>query len=399
MNAIGGQEFLGPEAMMVTASELRSYKQLPQIWYRIADLMLDSRSFELVRETMPMHSDAFGRILDRCGVQYSASQTRFVAGHDKHLESLEPRPPQIDDPEGDLQPEEFHTPGQRTIADVAAFTGLPETSQIKSLVLVGDGKPVLVLLRGDHSLSEPKLKAHLSIRNVRGARHEEIREWFGAEAGSLGPINVKNMNVLADTGLEGRRNMICGANRTDYHLRNVTPGEDFEAEWVELRETPDERALLAKLGTRFFRPSGLLVTGQTGELQPLIRGFFQLYLDRILDALVDQNHDKDGIALPTSIAPFNAIVTPVNFADPSQQDAARKLYQALIDQGVDALLDDRDERPGVKFKDADLIGVPYRITIGKKLPQGLVELVNRRTHESSDIKIEEAAPLIASQIK
>jgi prolyl-tRNA synthetase len=399
MNAIGGQEFLGPEAMLAVASELRSYKQLPQIWYQIRDLRLDSRSFELARKTMSLHSDAFRRILDGCGVRYSANQTHFVAGDDKELESLTPPPLPIDDPHGDLQPEDFHTPGQRTIADVAAFTGLPETSQMKSLVLVGDGKPVLVLLRGDHSLSEPKLQTHLSIRNLRPARHEEIREWFGAEAGSLGPVNVRNINVLADTALEGRRNMICGANRTDYHFRNVTPGEDFEAEFAELRETPDEPALLAKLECRFTLPSGLCVTGQRGERLPLVRGFFQLHIDRILDALVEQHQDKDGIVLPASVAPFTVVITPVNFSEPSEQNAAQKLYGDLTNQGVDALLDDRDERPGVKFKDADLVGVPYRITIGKKLAQGFVEVVVRGRRESTDVKIEEAAAFIAAHTK
>jgi prolyl-tRNA synthetase len=385
-------------SILPVASELQSYKQLPQIWYQIRGLTMESWLFHLTDECPSRLPDMFRRMFDRCGLKYVAGKTVFLASTGAQL-SEEPAPPSIADPECDLRPEEFHTPGQKTIADIAAFTGLPETSQMKSVVMAADNQPVLAMLRGDHTLSEARLRLYLSASDLRPARAGEIREWFGADAGSLGPVGVKNMIVIADTALAGRRNMICGANRNDYHLRNVTPGKDFDADFVDLREIVEQGCVLAQLGSRFTRPSGPSVTNPTGELQPLARITCQLHIDRVLETLVDQNQDKDGIALPTSIAPFNAIVTPVNFADPLQQDAARKLYQALIDQGVDALLDDRDERPGVKFKDADLIGIPYRITIGKKLPQGLVELVNRRTHESSDIKIEEAAPLIASQIK
>jgi prolyl-tRNA synthetase len=395
ISTIGGQEFIAPSAVAPLASELQSYKQLPQIWYRIHDLTMDAWSFELTRACPAQFSDAFRRIFDRCELKYAAGKTRFLA-------TLEPvpepcfDPPALEDPEGDLRPEEFHTPGQKTIADVAAFTGLPETSQMKSVVMVADGRPVLAMLRGDHTLSESTLRLYLPATELRPAQAAEIREWFGADAGSLGPVGVANMTIVADSALAGRRNMICGANRNDYHLRNVTPGKDFAAEFWDLREAPECAATIARLT---WHQSILTVTNQAGELQSLLTSANQFCIDRVLDALIEQNHDKDGIALPPSIAPFSAIVTPINFNEPAQQSAATKLHAALESQGVDSLLDDRDERPGVKFKDADLIGVPYRITVGKKLAQGQVEVVNRRTHESTDVPVEEAAAFLAARIK
>lgn len=391
MHTIGAQEFIAPDqpcAMTQAAAELRSYKQLPQIWYQVRDLKMESWSFELANECSSRHSEVFRRILDRCE----------LSGADGIDSSSEPTAPDIPDPAGDLQPEEFHTPGQKTIAEVSAFTGLPETSQMKSVVMVVDGKPVLAMLRGDHTLSEASLRMYLSATDLRPARPEEIREWFGADAGSLGPVGVKNMTVVADAALEGRRNMICGANRNDYHLRNVTPGEDFTAEFSDLREALEKSGTIARLGPRVVRPAGPSVSNQAGELQPMGRTENHLYIDRILNALIEKNQDKDGIVLPASVAPFVAIITPVNFSEPAQQAAACRLYDELGKQTGDALLDDRDERPGVKFKDADLIGVPYRITIGKKLSQGLIEVVNRRTHESSDVRVEEAAAFIAAKI-
>src|SRR6185437_497665 len=207
------------------------------------------------------------------------------------------KPPAIADVEGDLEPEPFHTPGRKTIAAVAEFTGLPETSQMKSLVLVADSKPVLVMLRGDHQLSETKFAAISGDREFRPAQPAEIREWFGADAGSLGPVGVRNMPVLADRALAGRRNMIAGANRDDYHLRHVTPGEDFEAEIHDLRqaaagdrcarcgaELETRRAIevghIFKLGRKYSEPLGLFVLNAEGrEITPLM-GSYGIGLER-----------------------------------------------------------------------------------------------------------------------
>ncbi len=437
--------------------ELRSYKQLPQIWYQIQTkfrdeprpksgllrvrqfLMKDSYSFDLtpagLDASFDKHHAAYCRIFERCGLEYLAvdahsgsmggSQSTefmvasnagedFVAvckstGYAANLEKAvsRPVPPAIPDPEGDLDPEPFHTPNRKTIADIAAFTGLPETSQMKSLVMVADGKPVLVMVRGDHQLSETKFQAATGAAEFRPAFPHEIEEWFGAAAGSLGPVGVSNMPILADLALQNRRNMIAGANRDDYHLRNVTPGEDFQPQWHDLRQAaPGDTELetgapleivktveighIFKLGYKYAHALGLKVLDENGKETPVIMGSYGIGIERVLCAAVELYNDQNGISLPRAIAPFDVVITPVNAADPALREAAEALYKEAKQAGLDPLLDDRDERPGVKFKDADLIGVPYRITVGKKLAQGLVEFATRRTRESVDVPLAEA---------
>jgi prolyl-tRNA synthetase len=449
----------------IARGELRSYKQLPQIWYQIQTkfrdeprpksgllrvrqfIMKDSYSFDLDAKGLDVsyhkHHDAYCRIFDRCGLDYipveahsgamggSQSEEFMVAsdagedlvvrckgcGYAANLEKAvsKEQEPQNADPEGDLSPEEFHTPGFKSIADVAEFTKLPETSQMKSLVLIADEKPILVLLRGDHQLSETKLAAVLGAKEVRPAHPHEIFSLFGANAGSLGPVGVKNMRVLADATLKRRRNMISGANRDDYHLRNVTPGKDFEPEYFDLRQvaTGDlcatcghvleivkavEIGHIFKLGYKYSESMGLRVLDESGKEVTPIMGSYGIGIERILTCAIELFHDKDGMALPVAIAPFSVVITPVNFADPAQRDAALKLYQECKAMGVDALLDDRDERPGVKFKDAELIGIPYRITIGKKLAEGKVEFTARRTKSSADVPVCEIPSLLKTRL-
>jgi prolyl-tRNA synthetase len=331
-------------------------------------------------------------------------------GYAANLEKAvsQPKPPGSEDPAGALEPQEFSTPGRKTIADVAEFTGLPETSQMKSLVLVADGKPVLALLRGDHQLNEMKFGAAAGDPEFRPAQPLEIREWFGADAGSLGPVGVKNMPIFADRALAGRRNMIAGANRNDFHLRNVTLGEDFQAELHDLRQVAagDEcihcgRPLeirrtieighIFKLGSKYSDSMGLRVLNADGKEITPVMGSYGIGMGRILCAAIELYHDQDGMILPPSIAPFHVVVTPANNSDAAQMRAARDIYQQSLALGLDALLDDRDERPGVKFKDADLIGVPYRITIGKKLGSGMVEITERKTRKMTDVPVTGAA--------
>lgn len=340
-------------------------------------LFLGQRALEKIAAILREESDR-GRALERCGVDYIRAGGDFVVQSESGDEVLVrgtnyaalaaqavgvAQPPFVSDPEGDLQPEEFHTPGVKTIAQIAEFTGLPATSQMKSLVLVREGQPLLVLLRGDHQLSPAKLPG------ARQAETEEIRSWFGADPGSLGPLGVRGIKIIADAALRGRRNMIAGANRTDYHLRNVTPGEDFEAEFADLRQAAEGDSSITDGGPLRFSKVMLVDTAE-----------------RILSAAVEQNRDADGIVLPAAIAPFTVVVTPVH---PERLAAAREIYQRLLTEGLDAVLDDRDARPGVKFKDADLIGFPYRINVGKKLAEGLVEVVERRSRKSTDVPVSE----------
>jgi prolyl-tRNA synthetase len=237
---------------------------------------------------------------------------------------------------------------------------------------VAAGGPVLALLRGDHRLSDAKLAA--IVGPFRAAMPAEIVEWFGAEAGSLGPVGVTGMPILMDRALAGRRNLIAGANRDDYHLRHVTPGEDFQAEVHDLR--------LAVPGDRCERCGGTMAVRTAIEL-----GRATLNPERILAAAAEQSRDQDGMALPPAIAPFHVLITPVNAKDPVQMNAARRIYEQCLASGIDALLDDRDERPGVKFKDADLIGVPWRVTAGKKLASGMLELFERKTRRVRDFEV------------
>jgi prolyl-tRNA synthetase len=446
--------------------ELRSYKQLPQIWYQIQTkfrdeprpksgllrvrqfLMKDSYSFDLdasgLDESYRKHYQAYCRIFDRCGLNYIAveahsgamggsqshefmvpseagedfivtcAQTGYAANLEKAVSR--PVPPQAPDPEGDLEPEEFHTPGQKTIAEVAAFTGLPPTSHIKSLVLMTGEGPILALLRGDHQLNETKLSDVLGGTALRPAHPEEIRQLFGADAGSLGPVGVRNVRIIADLALRGRRNMIAGANRDEYHLRHVTPGEDFAAEFHDIRQVaPGDTELhtgaplqitkcvevghIFKLGYKYSEAMGLRVLDAAGKEVTPIMGSYGIGVERILAAAVELFHDGDGMALPASIAPFEVVITPVNLQEPSQGEAAEKLYQQCRASGVDALFDDRDERPGVKFKDADLIGVPYRITLGRKLAQGQAEVFDRRQRKSVDVPVEQAVAYVREQTR
>jgi prolyl-tRNA synthetase len=505
MNAIGGQEFFLPvlhpaevwqesgrwEAMgdnmfrlkdrfgrdlclgmtheeivtFIARGELRSYKQLPQIWYQIQTkfrdeprpksgllrvrqfIMKDSYTFDLDPAGLDVaydkHYGAYRAIFDRCGLEYTVVEAhsgamggsqshefmvRSDAGEDfivhcpscGYAANLEKAmstaaAPATPDPEGDLSPEPFHTPGFKTIAEVAGFVNLPETSQMKSLVMVADDQPVLIMLRGDHQLSETKLASVLGATEIRPAHPQEIAQWFGAGAGSLGPVGVNNLRILMDSALEGRRNMIAGANRDDYHLRNVTPGEDFTAEKHDLRQASAGDACpncgkplemmkaieighIFKLGYKYSESMGLRVLGEDGKEITPIMGSYGIGIERILTCAIELFHDKDGMALPPPIAPFTVVITPVNYADSLQREAADVLYAECLRFGIDALLDDRDERPGVKFKDADLIGIPYRLTIGKKLSEGKIEFVERLTRASEDVLLAGAVPHLQKKL-
>jgi prolyl-tRNA synthetase len=376
----------------IARGELRSYKQLPQIWYQIQTkfrdeprpksgllrvrqfIMKDSYSFDLdssgLDSAYQKHYDAYCRIFSRCGLEYVAVEAHsgamggsqshefmvsseagedFVAscakcGYSANLEKAIsiPQPPLAADPDGDFDPEEFHTPGRKTIAEVAEFTGLPESSQMKTLVMVADDRPVLVLLRGDHQLSETKFAAVANAGEVRPAHPEEIRQLFGADAGSLGPVGVNGIRIVADQALQDRRNMIAGANKNDYHLRHVTPEKDFRPEFHDLRQVMQGDACpncgsglavlksieighIFKLGYKYSQSMGLRVLNADGTEVTPIMGSYGIGVERILSACIEQNHDRDGMMLPPSIAPFDVVITPVNNSDQAQRDSAAKL--------------------------------------------------------------------------
>ena len=395
--AIGGQEveLTASAAAEIAQGELRSPRLLPQIWYRFEAgpmrprqmMGLEVFAFGAYREIV---AGAMQKVVARTGLPVSEAEDAIFVMHESGPDTAvvcgaggyiaSPRTAAGDpskpppDPEGDLAPESFHTPGQKTIADLSKFTGQPESAQMKSLILVAAGKPVLVMLRGDHQLSEAKFAAKSGDAKFRQATPEELLTWFGAQAGSLGPVGVTNMPILADTALQRRRNMVCGANRDDYHLRNVTPCEDFHPEFCDLREVAAGDACVECGAALEFHPATEVVRGNC------------LSFERILLVAAELGNDKDGLILPPGIAPFDVVVTAAIVSD-----AAEGVYRACLDTGLDAVYDDREERAGVKFKDADLIGVPYRINVGKKIADGVVELVERKTKRVQDVPVGEIA--------
>jgi prolyl-tRNA synthetase len=439
----------------IARDEIRSYKQLPQIWYQIQTkfrdearpksgilrvrefIMKDSYSFDATPEgldhSFELHRQAYCNIYNRCGLKFimveassgamgGSKSTEFMvysdAGEDwiatcsncdyaANTEKATSRLPQISDEKGPDRPEEFPTPGVRTIEDLAKFQGGASADrQIKTLVYIADGNPVLALMRGDHALNETKLSSAAGAAEVRPAHPEEIRALLGALPGSLGAVGLKNVRVYVDHALKGRTNMVTGANRDDFHLRGVSVERDIPATaFVDLRTVVSgegcpncngtlrvDRAIeighIFKLGTRYSESLGARVLNAEGKEVPIIMGSYGIGLGRILAAAVELFNDDDGICWPVSIAPFQIIVTPANINDQAQRETAEKLYEQLKSEGFDVLLDDREERPGVKFKDADLIGIPYRITVGNKLKQGRVELVTRRDKQLKEVPLD-----------
>ncbi|MDQ3818185.1 MAG: proline--tRNA ligase [Acidobacteriota bacterium] len=454
----------------IARNEIRSYKQLPQVWYQIQMkfrdearpksgvlrvrqfIMKDAYSFDIdeagLDKSFEDQREAYKRIFDRCGLKYtiveassgamggSASNEFMVktdagedliatcenCGYAGNLEKATSRLSEVKDGLGLDAPVEFPTPGVRTIEDLTKFPGGAEADrQIKTLVFVatkdGESEFILALLRGDHQLQETKLSDSLAGAEVRPAHPEEIRNLLGADPGSLGGVGAKSraresgreVRILADLALKGRRNMTTGANKDDHHLRGVNIARDIPVDrWVDLRTVTSgegcpqcetgtlevfkalEIGHIFKLGTKYSVSMGATVLNQEGKEVPIVMGSYGIGVERIMASAIELHHDEDGIIWPKAIAPFDCIVTITNMKQEDLREAGERLYHDLQRAGLDVLLDDREERAGVKFKDADLIGIPYRITIGKKVADGLVELFDRRTKTTADVKVKDA---------
>ena len=458
----------------IARKELRSYKQLPQIWYQLQTkfrdeprpksgllrvrqfIMKDSYSFDIDAAGLDVsylkHYDAYCRIFDRCGLKYvvveahsgamGGSQShefmvRTPAGEDlivscekcnyaANMEKATSKLETVEDlkPEGDGQPLPVHTPGQKTIEDVARFLGVSPKNKIKTLALMITeddekmGKPrqraVIVLMRGDHQMNEAKLSSAIAGKEARPMQEDEIRDLFKSPAGYLGPLGIewaKDMQdsgkpiLLVDQALEGRQNLIGGANKEDYHVKNLTPGKNFHpTAYADLRavnagedcpncgaalriDTAVEIGHIFKLGYKYSESMGARVLDRNGKEVAPIMGSYGIGIERILTAAVEQSNDENGFWLSPSIAPFEIVVVPTNTSDDKIRTTAEDIARRLEAAGFDVLLDDRDERPGVKFKDADLVGIPFRINVGKKVTEDTVEVVQRSTRQSIDVKI------------
>lgn len=315
--------------------------------------------------------------------------------------------PDVEDASESLDVEVFDTPGVRTIADLEHFEGGADADrQIKTLVYMLDGEPSLVLMRGDHGLEDQKLMDGTGAIEVRPAQADEIKNLLGADAGSLGAVGVTDVPIYADLALQGRSSFTTGANVNDKHIRNVDIARDVAVgTWLDLRTVTDgepcsvcahelrvfkaiEVGHIFKLGTFYAEPLGMTVLDENGKAIPVVMGSYGIGVERNMAASIETNHDEKGIIWPREIAPFTVIITVLRPDDQATSAAAEELYAALEAVGIETLLDDRDERPGVKFTDAELIGIPYRVTIGPRGVQaGSCELVERRSGDSTDVSL------------
>jgi len=429
--------------------EIRSYRDLPQIWYQIQTkfrdearpksgvlrtrefIMKDSYSLDRdekgLEESYQKHVEAYNKIFRRCGLRFyqvesdpgmmggagahefmapsPAGEDRIVlckkCGYAANIElAVSTPPPQPFSPEkGEWTLEDIPTPEKRTVNEVSEFLNTSPMYFIKTLLLIDKEGPFLALVRGDQELHEKKLQR--IVGEFRTPQKEEVKSILGVEAGFIGPHNNK-LRKIADISLrEGV--YISGANKEGYHTRGIRPSVHFEAQWhdIHLAKEGDrcsgcggrleiERAIeignIFKLGTKYSIPLRAFYLDENGKEKPIIMGSYGIGPARIAAAAIEQNHDKDGIIWPQSIAPFDVEVIPLNVEEPDVLNTAETIYNTLQQEGIETLMDDRDTRPGVKFKDADLIGIPWQVIIGKKtLTEGFVEVRSRRTKETKKV--------------
>jgi prolyl-tRNA synthetase len=343
-----------------------------------------------------------------------------TCGYRANLERATSRVDPVDDPTGVGDPERFPTPGIRTIRALA--DAHPDVAgadrQIKTLVYVLDGELTLVLLRGDHGLQEQKLADVTGSVAVRPAHPEEIREALGADPGSLGGVGVTDHPIVADLALRGRRGMVTGANEDDWHLRSVDVARDITvSRFEDVREVEaGERCVvdggvldlwkgievghIFKLGTRYSEAMDAHVLDEDGASRPIVMGSYGIGLERTMAAVVEACHDDAGIVWPVSVAPFEVVVTAVRADDPAVAAAADDLERDLEAAGVDVIVDDRAERPGVKFADAELVGIPFRITIGPRgVAAGEAELTVRAGMETTVVPLDEVVGRVAALVE
>ena len=426
----------------LAAREIRSYRELPQIWYQIQTkerdearprsgvlrtrefLMKDSYTLDPDTAALDVsynaHRQAYCKIFDRSGLRYvivnsdpgmmgGSGSEEFMApsdageddvalcagcGYGANVELARGVPLPAGLPEAGRH--EVATPGARTISEVSTMLQIDPACTIKSLVFMAGEQAVLVLVRGDHNLHERKLTRALRAE-ARAAHPEEVLKHLGVSVGSVGPLGAKGVDrIVADESLKSG-SYVVGAGRDGYHLVGVTPGKDFACDWADLQvalpgegcpmcgkplavERVIEVGNIFKLGTKFSEPLGAMYLDEQGQQKPIVMGSYGIGPARIAAAAVEQHHDADGIIWPWAIAPFHVHLVPVAVKDAAQMAAAEEIERALAGAGFDVLMDDRDERAGVKFKDADLLGVPIRITVGNALAkEGVVEIRERAT--------------------
>ncbi len=455
------------EVIALLAGEVFSYRDLPQIWYQIQTkfrdeprpksgvlrvrefTMKDAYSLDVdqggLDVAFDLHHRAYQKIFRRCGLKaLDVVASSGAMGGSESVEFMVPSPagedwivtcdgcdhranleratsvvPPVDDGPPQGETELLATPGVRTIRALAEAHPDRATPrrQIKTLVYVVESQVTLILLRGDHELVEQKLVDTLGVANLRPARRPEIRAELGADPGSLGAVGVTHLPIIADRALVGRRNLVTGANRDDWHWTGVDVERDIAVgRWADLRgiaageKCPEcggvlevwrgiEVGHIFKLGDRYAAAMGAMVQNRDGDFNPIVMGSYGIGVERTMAAVVEFSHDERGVIWPTSVAPYQVVVTVLRADDPSTLAAGERLYEQLASDGVEVLLDDRPLRPGVKFTDSELIGIPYRITVGpRSLASGRVELTTRGDLTTIEVPLEQAVGRVAAMV-
>ena len=387
---------------------------------------------------------AYRRIFERCGLRFRAveADTGNIGGSSSHefmvlaesgedaivscdsceyaanVEKAEIKPSGEQTPMAQAELEEVATPGKKSIEEVADFMKIAPQQLVKTLIVTTDeDEQVAVLMRGDHDLNEIKLCRLLGCNHVELANEETVLKLTGAPSGFAGPVGL-NLRILADHAVKTMADFVVGANKGDTHLSGVNVGRDFEvAEFADLREAiagdPCPRCAgklevwrgievghVFKLGTKYSEALGATVQDESGQERTLVMGCYGIGIGRTVASSIEQNNDENGIIWPLPIAPFQVLITMLNPKDEEVSAASEKLYRELVDAGIEVLLDDRDERPGSKFKDADLIGIPLRVTVGARgLKEGAFEFQRRAGGEREMLPVEQAAATLIDRVK
>lgn len=315
--------------------------------------------------------------------------------------------------------EKVHTPDVHTIQELAEFLNVPPSKIMKAvLYMVNEKEPILVLIRGDREIDENKLEKIIGTDNFRLAKDEEVMKLLGTKKGFIGIFNLpEGIKVLWDNSLYGVKNLVVALNEPDWHYINVNPRRDFQyGNFVDVAQVKEndpcpkcgsplkvkkglELGHIFLLGTRYSEPMKAYFTDRDGKEKPIIMGCYGIGISRIISALVEQYHDDKGIKWPTPVAPFELDIILLNTKDEQQKQVAEKLYMESEEKGIDVIYDDREESPGFKFADADLVGFPYRIVVGKKVKEGKVEVQSRMSGEKWDVEIDKAIDFVKEKIE
>jgi len=448
----------------IIRKDLHSYRSLPVNLYQIQTkfrdeirprfglmrgrefIMKDAYSFDVDDDASELSYKkmfaAYQRIFTRCGLKFRAVQadSGAIGGSFSHefmvlaetgedtvvfcqdcefaanMEKAVVVPGKNDQAESQAELEKIETPGKRKVAAVCEFLQISADQLVKTLIYVADGEPVAVLIRGDRTVEEVKLKNILGVADVEMIDDKQVYDVTGVPTGYLGPVGL-NIKIVADQEVEAMRNFYVGGNEKNFHMKNVNLGRDFQVTVVaDLRQITDsdpcpecagtleltegiEVGHVFKLGTGYSESMQATFQDRDGQEKPFVMGCYGIGVSRVVAAAIEQNHDENGIIFPVPLAPYTVIVLNLALKDETITSTAEQLYNELQAQGIDVILDDRDERPGSKFKDADLLGIPFRITVGKNmLKNGMIEMRDRRNGVAEEISPDKVVSVLAAKI-